>query len=495
MARIAIASQPYAGRSVIASGQECVNLYGEINQKDDPQAPSPVTWYPTPGTRLYADPAFAHKARGAYRTSKGTAYYVVGSQIYFLTATGALVQIGFVADLPSQCYFSDNGQVVVMVDGQNGYVIDMDTNDFGLVVDGSFYGADFVVFLDTFFVFNRPGTNQFYTSLSNVDFAMLTGGTAFDPLDIAAKSGFSDPIISIAAVHRELKLIGNQTTEVWIGTGAADFYFQQVQGAFIMHGSSAQYSQASTDDATFFMMQDPQGSGMVVSLAGYQVAEISTPRIVEEFKSYERMDDAIGFTFQIGDHGFYALVFPTANKAWMFDIGNGWWNEWNWCDMNGNFNRCRANCAMFVNGKNLVGDWENGRLLELSLDVYTDDNLIIDAEEGPIGKQPIIHVRTFPHMNTTNHLFRYDSFSADMEVGTIEDLDADPQVSLSWSDDKGKTYGMPIEQPLGKTGDYLASPKWPKLGRARDRVFKLSWAADCKTALNGGFYEGQDALR
>jgi hypothetical protein len=54
-------------------------------------------------------------------------------------------------------------------------------------------------------------------------------------------------------VHRELWLIGALTTEVWIGTGAADFYFQEVQGAYINHGSSAAYSIASQDVLIFFL--------------------------------------------------------------------------------------------------------------------------------------------------------------------------------------------------------------------------------------------------
>ncbi len=40
--RVELISTPYDGKSVIASGQECVNLYAEINDKD-PQAPAKVT--------------------------------------------------------------------------------------------------------------------------------------------------------------------------------------------------------------------------------------------------------------------------------------------------------------------------------------------------------------------------------------------------------------------------------------------------------------------
>jgi hypothetical protein len=556
-----------------------VNLYAEINANLDPQAPAQTTYYPTAGTLLYAKPNILKTARGSYRTSLGTAFYIVGPNVYFLTINKVLIFIGAIADIPSQIYFSDNGLVCVFVDGQNGYVIDLATNTLGIILDPNFYPADYVTLLDTFFIYNRAGTNQFFITESNADFADLTnssiatgaitaggaaytngtyenvpftggtgtgatgnfiitggaitgvtlgspgqgyivgdilsvapatvGGTgagftwtvdtnasAFDPLDIAAKSGFNDPIVGIVSVHRELWLIGALTTEVWIDTGAADFTFQEQQGAYINHGCAAQYSIATMDVLVFFIMQDQQGNGIVVQGQGYDVTEISTPRIVSEFKSYATITDAIGFCFQIEDHSYYGLVFPTANKGWLYDLTTKQWNEWNWLDSNGNLNRPRANCCMFAYGANLIGDWESGNLLQLDINTFTDY-----TDANPTGS--IVRIRTFPHSTSTKYSqlgvattsyakVSYNSFDADMEVGTILD-DSDPQISLSWSDNKGVSYGNPVMQSMGKIGEYLTTITWNRLGQARDRVFKLQWSTNNKTALNGGFIESTNA--
>lgn len=81
--RIELISSAYDGKSIISSGQERVNLYAEVNSRD-PQAPAKVTEYPTPGTELYATPPVgADNSRGCYRTSLGTAFYVVGPSVYF----------------------------------------------------------------------------------------------------------------------------------------------------------------------------------------------------------------------------------------------------------------------------------------------------------------------------------------------------------------------------------------------------------------------------
>lgn len=571
MARLPLIGASYAGQSVIASGQECVNLYAEVNANIDPQAPVPVTYYQTPGSELFVNLNVNAKVRGEYRTSIGTAYAVVGPSVFYIaydyiTQQTTAIHIGNIADTPTQVYFKDNGLCVVLVDGISGYVIDMASNAFSQITDPNFYSADFVDLLDTFFIFNNSGTNQFFISLSNASYGMLsstailsgsitnpgaaytngaynnvplTGGTgtgatanitvagnvvtavsivlggqgytigdvlsansadiggtgaglawtfstpdsAFDPLDIAAKSGFNDPIVGLIVVHRELWLIGTLTAEVWIGTGAADFYFQQVQGAFINHGSSAAYSIASQDTLVFFLQQDQQGNGLVLQGQGYDVTEISTPRIVAEFKSYLTIADAIGFCFQVSDHSFYALVFPTANKAWLYDLTTKQWLEWNWTDSNGVLNRHRANCCMFAFGFVLVGDFENGRILRLNPDIFTDY-----FPTTPTG--PITRIKTFAHITGEKYeRISYKNFDADISPGNIEDQEDDPKIYLSWSDNKGVSYGNPVEQSMGKTGQFYTTVSWNRLGMGRDRIFKLQWSANLKTALNGGFVE------
>lgn len=566
MSRLPLLSASYAGQSVIASGQECVNLYAEVNASVDPQAPVPITYYQTPGSQLHVNSNVNAKVRGTYRTSIDTAYFVVGPSVFYLAPDGQIIQVGSIADTPTQVYFKDNKACVVLVDGVNGYVIDMASNAFAKIIDPNFYGADFVDLLDTFFIFNVPDSNQFFISLSNASYGMLsstaiasgsittpgaaytngsysnvplTGGTgtgatanitvggnvvtavsivtggkgyttgdvlsaaaadiggtgagftwtystpdsAFDPLDIAAKSGFNDPIVGIMVVHRELWLIGTLTSEVWIGTGAADFYFQQVQGAYINHGCSAAYSIASQDILVFFLQQDQQGNGLVLQGQGYDVTEISTPRLVAEFKSYVTLADAIGFCFQLSDHSFYALIFPAANKSWLYDLSTKHWLEWNWADANGVLNRHRANCCMFAFGSVLVGDFENGNILRLSPDVFTDY-----FPATPTG--PIVRIKTLTHITGGNYeRITYKNFDADVTVGSITDQEADPEIFLSWSDNKGVSYGNPVAQSLGKTGEYFTTVSWNRLGMGRDRVFKLQWSVNADVALNGGFTE------
>ena len=211
------------------------------------------------------------------------------------------------------------------------------------------------------------------------------------------------------------------TIEIWIGTGAADFYFQEVQGTYVNHGCGAQYSIATQDVLVFFLQEDLQGNCLVLQGQGYDVTEISTPRIVSEFRAYSTVADAIGFCFQLEDHSYYALVFPTANKGWLYDLttsaklGFPCWYEWNSIDAQGNLIRPRANCVMFFNNLNLIGDYANGNIL--ALDINTNTDVTSD------GLLPIIRIKTFPHLLDDNKRVTYDQFQADVEVGTANEGD------------------------------------------------------------------------
>ena len=86
----------------------------------------------------------------------------------------------------------------------------------------------------------------------------------------------------------------------------------------------------------------------------------------------------------------------------------------------------------------------------------------------------------------------YMRFVADMETGTLpSDSDAEPLISLRWSDTKGRSWGNPVTQSLGQAGQYLIQPSWNNLGQARDRIFELSWTLPARTALNGAFIMAQ----
>lgn len=558
MARVLLTGGAYTAKSIIANAERCVNLYSESNPQQD-QAPVPVTHYLTPGLVTKVTLALPG-LRQLCRISNGNLYAVAGNGVYFISPTFVATLVGTIGTTTGTPYFQDNGLVVVLVDGStSGYAIDIPTHFFGKIVSAAFYGATRVDYVDTFFLFNRPGTNQWYISLSEASFDMLvnspiasgaisnngsgyvsgpyfniplTGGSgagaianlqvvggivnaitivsgghdylvgdnlsvnpaslggsgsgfvfniltagAFDPLDIATKNGYPDPIATLIVMHREIWLIGQLTAEIWYNSGAADFTFQIMPGSFIEHGCAAPYSIAKEDLSIFWLSQDIQGQAIVIQGTNYQAKRISTHAIENALSTYSTITDAIGFTYQQEGHVFYQLTFPTANKTWVYDVATGLWHERVWTDSDGNENRHRANCGAFAYGLNLVGDWQNGNLYAYDLQTYTDFG------------GPIVRRRGFPHIVSDGDRVFHRQLIVDMEVGNGGTTDNPPMLNLRWSDTRGASWGNPLQSSLGAAGEYLTSIQFQRLGLARDRVYEVFWSANVKTALNGMFLD------
>ncbi len=475
--QLSLMSGAYQARSVIAAAQRCVNLYPEVNQRESymmlPQeaGASLLTHYPVPGLTLLAK-ASGSTWRGFYLASNGTLYGVCGMTVYAISATWALTQVGSIGSGSSQVSMADNGIDLVLVDGTtNGYTITLATNAFAALVDptGTFVGADKVDYIDTFFVFNQPGTQAFYCSLSN--------SITFQAGYVANKTAYADRLVTLMVINRMIWLLGEQTTEIWYNAGGTTFPFAIVEGPFINHGCAAKYSAAKSDVNLFWLSQDQQGQGIVLMGDGYSAKRISTHAIENEIQSYATISDAIGHVYQIQGHTFYVLTFPSADATWVYDVQATLWHERAWLGPNGNLHRHRANCGAFAYGVFVVGDWENGNLYQYDIANYTDNG------------NPIRCVRGFPHL--TNELKRivYHKFVADMQCGATTDPTQVPMVELRWSDDRGASWQMPVEMPLGQVGQTLTSIQYRRLGMARDRVFELAWSAPVMTALNGAFVD------
>ena len=260
-----------------------------------------------------------------------------------------------------------------------------------------FVSADRVDYLDTYFIFNKPGTPQFISSLSL--------STSFDPLYFANKQIHSDNLASLIVSKREIWLIGETSTEVWYDTGAADFPFGAMPGVFIDRGAVAKYSVAEMDNAVYWLAADRYGAGIVIQGSGYAAKRISTFAIEAEFTTYPTLADAVGYTYQLGGHLFYVLSFPAADKTWCFDASCGMWHELAWIDTNGTEHRHRAGCATAAYGVIVAGDWQTGSLYALDAAVFTDNG------------QPVKRQRAFPHLLAEGRRVFYRQFLADMEAG------------------------------------------------------------------------------
>ena len=364
---------------------------------------------------------------------------------------------------------ASNGTTIMLVDGTNGYSVTPGTNSVDQIINAAFTGADVVYFVDGYFIFNKPGTGQFQiTSLYS---------TSIDPLDFATAEGSPDLLVTLIVDHREVWLLGENSTEVYFNSGNSDFPFERIQGAFIEQGCAAKFSAAKMDNSVFWLSADDRGQGMVMRAVGYQPQRVSDHALEYAIGQMSRIDDAVAYTYQQEGHSFYVLNFPTANQTWVFDAATNMWHQRTWRNpTTADVGRHRSNCHMAFADANIVGDWENGNLYRMDLDTFTDNGA------------PIQRIRACPHLSDPDYRYQiFDSLQVDMQtgVGLPSGQGSDPKAMLRWSTDGGHTWSSELWAPIGKLGERRTRVKWRRLGRSRDRVFEVTITDPVRVAIVG----------
>jgi len=483
MARISLLGGGYNSRSLIASAQRCLNLYPEATpESTDP--PTPVVHLPTPGlTNLVQPSGAAGVVRAVYRCTNGTRLVVVGTAVYCINIFNNAVQTitGAISAGTTPVSICDNGIIaVITTGGSDGYWLSiaqtlgqLTTPTLNTISDPAFYGSHQTAFLDGWFCFVRPGTNQFYLSPP-----YWTGTTAFDGTQIASKTGGPDQIVAIAAVNGNLWLLGVQTTEVWYNSGAADFPFERQPGVLIQHGIGAGWSVVALDVNLLFIGRDMGGSMVAFMSEGYMLKRISTHALENLLTTvnFANNPDAIGMFYQQEGHTFVGWAFPSLNQTWVYDLATGQWHQRCWTDpATGAESRHRMNCLSFWDTGVVVGDYSNGWIYFFDLNAYTD------------AGTPIKRLRGLPHIVSDSKRIAHSSLIVDMDVSQVA---ANSQVSLRWSDDRGATYGTPVTLSIQNS---FSSLILRRLGIARDRVYELSWSFAYPTSLQGVWLEAEKA--
>ena len=464
-----ILGSAYVARSVNAADNRMVNLFPEVVPEGGKE---PAFLQRAPGlTTLTTLGLGIEQVRGLW-TLGDYLYAVCGNTMYKLDSSYTATNLGTVAGT-GPVSMADNGTQIFIAANGPSYIYNATTDVFQQITDPDFPGAVTVGYLDGYFVFNQPNSQLIWVT-------SLLDGTAIDPLDFASAEGAPDNVVGIIVDHREVWVYGTNSVEVWYNAGTADFPLQRIQGAFNELGCAAPYSIAKMDNGLFWLGRDARGHGMVYRASGYTGQRISTHAIEWQLQQYADMSDAIGYTYQQDGHSFYVLVFPNADTTWVYDVATQAWHEragWN----NGDWTRHRGNCQVFYNNETIVGDFANGNLYALRLDVYADNG------------SPQRWLRSWRALPTgTNNLNRTAQHTLQLDcetgVGIVTGQGSDPEVMLRWSDDGGHTWSYEHWRKMGKIGQFGFRTLWRRLGmtdKLRDRVYEVSGTDPVKIIITG----------
>lgn len=471
------------GKSANVTSQRRINLYLEASQDQDK---TPTAYHSRPGLRTldktispvanYESNGPAIGLMGVYVSPDSSGTTPPGDYLYVAYGQGfAIFPSMATGQMIGGTYSYPGAGIAMAWNGERGFAVDggkafwlaapspsvVSSDEAGVTFEWD--GATSVCFIAGRFVVNVP-----YVS-GRFAWSPLYPGIAVDwnALDYATAESCPDPLVAVAECRGELLLFGSQSLEFWAPTGGDDV-FGRVGGSGIGWGLASRRSLAKHNEGMIFVGRNVLGERQVCRLTGYQVEVISTPAIDVQLQVDEHFDDWTACCFTSGGHSFYVLNLQTT--SWAFDLTTGVWAEW---QTEGG--RWAGQYITPWQGINVVSDYRNGNLYEITPDVYTDDG------------QPILREIQSRHVAVDLERMTVDQVALDAEVGVglSTGQGSDPQVMMQYSKDGGHTFSNEMWETLGALGEYGKRVVWNRLGRARDWVFRFRVTDSVKVVLLG----------
>jgi len=365
--------------------------------------------------------------------------------------------------------------------------------------DGAFSGANTCDIIDNYFIYNNPTTQQWGSSDL---LSPISQSTSY-----ALKDGSPDDLVALIADHREVYLMGETSSEVWVDVGAVPFPFQRIPGTSTQHGIAAPFSLYRLGNSFAYVSRNNRGQAQIMQMNGYVPQRIST-HAVENSLVNQEVDDAISWTYQLEGHEVYVVTFPSIGVnglTWAYDATTQMWHKWLYTSAENIYERHRGNCCAVFQGMVLVGDYDNGKIYMLDKTNFTDDgrnvrrlrrapHLVTDLQRqyfdefqiqfqpgvGTTGlSQPTgdIYVNSpyiiYPDATFTIGPFQTYVIGQQATLGN-NSTTTNPQAMLRWSNDGGSTWSKEYWVSIGKMGKYRNRAIWRRLGQARDRIFEVS---------------------
>ena len=437
----------YTGRSTNVNAQECINLYPEI---DNTEAKNVIALYGTPGLQLFSALETTGKIRGLLAVNS-TLYAVCANTLYEIDSDGNKTSRGTI-DGSNDVSMVHNGLELFISTGENNgktaYSYRLSDNDLSLITDPDFDGSDIVAYLDGYFIWNVPDSQKFQIS-------SILDGRNVDALDFSSSEMRPDNIVSVGVNQRELWMFNANSAEVFFNSGNADFPFERVPSGGIEWGCNAARSVASIDNSIIWL----SNRNTVMAATSYAPREVSNNAVSYEIGSYDRVDDAIAYTYAEGGHSFYVITFPSADVTWVYDMRTNFWHK----RKSFGQGRHRGHTKAQIGNKIYIGDYNSGDVFIQSLDYYTDNGTPIER----IRRSQVLHARE-------DRIFMKE-LQIDFEEGTaiLTGQGSDPHAMLRFSDDGGHTWSNELLASIGKRGQWQTRALWRRLGSFRERVFEL----------------------
>ncbi len=450
------------------TAQERENVYYNPTVDGDK---SPFGMFGTPGLSETLRFSGVDLARGAI-SIETRAFAVQGASFWEISVGFATTLRGSLLTSSGRVSIASNGVQLMIVDGTAGYIFDLALNTLTQITDPSFpSNPTTVTFQDGFFLvsFREDTINKSRIFINETPY----DGLSWDALDFRNAEVSPDGVVRVYCINGQAVVLGDLSTEFW-GYSGDSFPFTPIRGTALQVGLAARYSLAEFPDGLCFLGRSALGQVQVYLLKGYQIGEISTPDLTNILNGYAVTSDAIGYSYMWNSHPFYVIAFPTAGETWLYDglataaVGAPMWSR-----LTSGYGRHLSDVFLRFADKNYVFAFDAPVLYRIDANAYQDGDLFQRCSV------------TSKHLNNNLNYTNVNSIQADFEtgVGLTTGQGEDPVCWLEVSRDNGRTWGIQMEAPLGKIGEYKTQVEWRRLGISEDFVFRISRTDPVKFAM------------
>ena len=255
-------------------------------------------------------------------------------------------------------------------------------------------------------------------------------------------------------------MMGEITIEPWWNSGTGSPPFDRIEGAISQVGLGALHSVASTREWFYFVGHNNQ----IYRANGATVEPIFPDAIARDIADFATIADARGITYNLEGQWMYEVTFPTADKTYCYPEGGQVFELSSGTEGGKNI----ASSSAFVFGKNLVGDSTSGNIYELDPDTYTDNGSTIVRTRDTA----VLHGGMFGVPGKRLEMNSLELF-VETGVGLLAGQGQDPKITLSFSDDGGRTFTTVGADTIGKLGEYQHRVRWFALGSFYERIIRI----------------------
>lgn len=409
-------------------------------------------------------------------SARGCLYAVMGSTVFTVESDGTVTNRGSLNSSTGNVSMAFNGTQILIVDGTAfGHYLD-DSDSLYLITDTDFPVATSCTFMDGYFIVTSTDTGDMDEEIpGRIHISASYDASSWDALDYATAEGDPDRVLCCHHVSNNLWFFGEESTEVWYNSGNTDMPFVRISGALIDEGTAAASSVVLINDQFYWLTNKLE----VVCNVGYQRKKVSTLHIDYLIQSLSTVSDAKAFQYRIDGHVFYVLTFPTEDITIVYDLSTDMWHEWSSFITSGveTYGRHRANCSVWFDNKWIVGDHTNGKLYEINMNTYMDDEDFIKRTR----RTAIIRSNGARLFHNSMELM----FEPGVGLPAGSAFGVDPEVSLSWSDDYCNTWSTARTRKLGTESQNTKRVIWNRLGQSRARVYELTTSEPVRFAMVG----------